>query len=169
MKQCNFDLKYFAIFSKVFFRHNTTPPAEFTFDPELNVRHFGLEDYKNKTLVMIIQDQMNECSKDCVRDVCKDTISVTEVSVFPYNHKNGSFTVASMCSRSPAVMIEFEPTMGLSDFLIYISSCLGLWFGVSIRSMSYLFEVWTQPHLKKIRVGIVSPRHPVGNIAKNQE
>ena len=132
LRRCNFN---------IFGNFNMTPPSEFTSDPDLELRHFGHLDYENQTLVSLIQNQTNACSLSCVRDMCEDTISVTRVDPRPYLYENGSFTLASMCAKSPAVFIIFEPSMTLVDFFIYVSSCLGIWFGVSIRSLAFLTDV----------------------------
>ena len=127
VRNCNF---------KIFYEYNMTPPNEFIFDDKLNIRGFSMRDYENRTLVRQIERKVLFCSEKCTRDLCSELISVTRVDTRPYLYENGSFTVASFCSKSPSVFITFEPTINFYEFVIYLSSCCGIWFGISVRSLT---------------------------------
>ena len=122
---------------KTFYGYNMTPPNEFIFDDELNMKGFSLRDHENRTLVREIERKITFCSENCTRDLCSELISVTRVDTRPYLYENGSFTVASFCSKSPTVFITFEPTINFYAFVIYLSSCCGIWFGISVRSLTF--------------------------------
>lgn len=89
----------------------------------------------NKTLLQDTKTRTDICSKICNQKACKETFSVTDVSSSEYL-QNGLISIGSSCSNKPVVTIEYLPRITFMEFVMYISSSLGIWFGISVLSIN---------------------------------
>ena len=117
-----------------FERHGYFPSTEYTVSP-LPMKHINTEAVLNKTLFQATKTQTDICRKSCNQKPCHERFSVTDVSSSEYLHK-GSIYIGSSCSNRPKVIIEYLPRITLIEFAMYISSSLGMWFGISILSIN---------------------------------
>lgn len=118
-----------------FQKHNLFPPNEFTTVP-LPLKHSkDVVTSLNTTLIQEIKAMNEECMKDCNKYLCEEWYTVTEVVTSPFLHFD-TISIASACSNRPAVVIQHKPKVTLMEVLIYMSSSLGIWFGISFMSIN---------------------------------
>ena len=117
-----------------FERHGYFPSNEYTIRP-LQMKHLNQEALRNKTLVGDIKLESEACLKKCSRKGCSYWYSVTGVESFSYLN-NHTIELGSTCSNRPAVDIQFQRKITIMEFVMYVSSSLGIWFGISILSIN---------------------------------
>ena len=114
--------------------HNLFPSNEFTIEP-LPMKHMNTKAVSNKTLLQDVKIKSNICQEKCKQKSCYDPYSVTSISVSG-NLRNDRVSIVSSCSNRPATIIQFVPKISFMEFILYISSSLGIWFGISIFSIN---------------------------------
>ena len=117
-----------------FKRHGYFPSTEYTLSP-LPIKHMNTIVMLNKTLLQDTKTRTNICRKICKQKSCSERFSVTDVSSTAYL-RNGSVSLTSSCSKRPMVIIEYLPRITLMEFVMYISSAFGIWFGISVFSIN---------------------------------
>ena len=117
-----------------FKRHGYFPSNEYTIEP-LPMKHLNQEALLNETLVQDIKSKSEACLKKCSRRSCNYWYSVTVTETFLYYNKE-TIALASTCSNRPSVTIQFLPRITFMEFVMYMSSSLGIWFGISIMSIN---------------------------------
>ena len=117
-----------------FKKHGYFPSNEYTISP-LPMKHLNQKALLNKTLVRDIKSKSEACLKKCSRRSCNYWYSVTAAETFT-TLRNNTIALGSTCSNRPAVVIIFLPRIILMEFLMYVSSSLGIWFGTSILSIN---------------------------------
>ena len=73
--------------------------------------------------------------KTCNKHACEEDLTVTVVSTSPTLHFD-TISIASVCSNRPAVVIKYMARVTFMEILIYMSSSLGIWFGMSIMAIN---------------------------------
>ena len=117
-----------------FERHGYFPSTEYTVSP-LPIKHINTEALLNKTLLQDTKTQTDICRKICNQKSCSEWFSVTDVSSTEYL-RDGLVSIISSCSKRPVVIIQYLPRITLMEFAMYISSSLGIWFGVSFFAIN---------------------------------
>ena len=117
-----------------FKKHGYFPSNEYTIEP-LKMKHLNRETLTNKTLVRDIESESQACLKKCSRKSCNYWYSVTSVETFSHLN-NDTIALGSTCSNRPSLRIQFLPRITSIEFVMYVSSSLGIWFGTSILSIN---------------------------------
>ena len=119
-----------------FKKHNIFPPNELTTEP-LPLKHSKtIVTSLNTTLVREIKMRNQKCMKSCnERSMCEDWYTVTIANLSPSRLLN-TISISCTCSNRPAVFIEYLAKVILMDFIMYVSSAFGIWFGISILSIN---------------------------------
>ena len=117
-----------------FKKHGYFPSNEYTIRP-LQINYLDQKALLNETLVRDIKSTSEACLTKCSRKSCNYWYSVTAVETFtPLS--NNTVALGSTCSNRPAVIIQFLPRIPFMEFIMYISSSLGIWFGISVLSIN---------------------------------
>ena len=118
----------------LFEKHNIFPPNEVSVKP-LPVQHLNSLTLKNQSLIQDLKTGDEKCMIECNKKSCNDWYSVTTAKTLPYIF-NQTLTVISSCSKRPMTIIQYLPRITLMEFVMFISSSLGIWFGVSVLSIN---------------------------------
>ena len=124
-RRCNID---------AFKEHNIFPPNEFTMNP-LPIKTLNPKTLKNETLLQNVKLRNEECVAQCTGNLCRDWYTVTNLETLPLLRIN-TLSIVSRCSTRPTVFIQYLPRITFMEFILFISSSLGIWFGVSIISVN---------------------------------
>ena len=111
---------------------NLFPPNEISVNP-ISIKHLSLVHLSNKSLIDTVREENNRCLVRCKQQLCFDRFSVTQGFVEQYT-RLGSVSISSRCSSRPIVAIHFLPNISIWDYIIYIGSSIGIWFGLSVHS-----------------------------------
>ena len=116
--------------------HDIFPPNEFTIEP-LPLKHSkNVVTSLNKTLLRDIESRTQICMMACSEHaLCEDWYTVTLANSSPVRYLN-TLSISSTCSNRPAVIVEHLPKVMFMDFVMYVSSSFGIWFGFSILSIN---------------------------------
>ena len=119
-----------------FKRHGIFPPNELTTDP-LPLKHSKtVVTSLNTTLLRDIKMRNQKCMRACKgHSMCEDWYTVTLANLSPVRYFD-TISISSVCSKRPAVIVQYLPKVVLIDFIMYISSSFGIWFGFSILSIN---------------------------------
>ena len=117
-----------------FSKHGIFPPNEFCVKP-LPIKHLNVLTMENKTLFQDVQARNEECMKMCNRKGCHEWYSVTNLKAVPYK-LNATLSIVSSCSNKPTVIIQYLPRITFMELFMYVSSSLGIWFGISVLSIN---------------------------------
>ena len=119
---------------RAFAKYGYFPSTEYAIEPK-PLKHLEALPIVNETILRNIEARLNHCKNSCSRKLCNDWYSVTGADTFP-NLLNNTITISSGCSKRPAVIIQYLPRITLMEFVMYISSSLGIWFGISVLSLN---------------------------------
>jgi hypothetical protein len=100
-----------------------------------NLRPFSVRQNENESLIQEIKTKLKNCKKDCHRSLCSDWYSVSQTIYYPFLRLN-SISITSTCSIRPTTQIVFIPKITIIDYIVYLSGCFGIWFGVSVISLN---------------------------------
>lgn len=102
-----------------------------------NLRPFNSQDMENDTTDAIIEKIEDYCTQEGGRhNLCDGTFFVTNVITDLIETEERSITIDIMSIESPITIIEFLPAFPLLDLVIYVSTCFGFWFGLSVYSLN---------------------------------
>ena len=122
---------------------NRAPFSIYLVNQSLNLRPVSSKDLKNKTFSDLLFDIQGTCRSRCSFLPCLQLVSFTDSSDY-YNFKDkGSLRIISMVPKRPALVITSIPATTLTDFLLYICNCFGIWFGLSFVTCDPIF-IWLQ-------------------------
>ena len=124
-RRCNINL---------FAKYGYFPSTEYSITPKL-LKHLEASKNVNETILQDIKAGLNNCNNSCQRKLCHDWYSVTGVDTLAFL-LNNTITIAGGCSKRPAVIIQYLPRITFMEFVMYVSSSLGIWFGISVMSIN---------------------------------
>ena len=119
---------------EVFKKHNLWPANEYTTEP-IGLRHLTVITASNSSLINDVTESYTNCAKHCTKKHCRTDYSVS-VAVDVNVKSMESLSISSSCSRRPVVFVQYLPRIVFMEFALYVSSCLGIWFGVSVISLN---------------------------------
>ena len=119
---------------RAFAKHGYFPSTEYSLTAE-PLKHLEVSLIVNETILQDIKTKTTTCFKSCNRKRCNDWYSVTGIDSFAFL-LNNTITIASGCSKRPAVIIKYLPRITFMEFVMYVSSSLGIWFGISVLSIN---------------------------------
>lgn len=88
----------------------------------IDVKHVSPLDLENKTTATAIHRNRIECDKQCPQMECVEKYKLTKLSVISLN-RSSHFLIN--LPREPSFGVYYKPALSMSEFLIYISSCVG--------------------------------------------
>lgn len=99
-----------------------------------HINYFDLEDKKKR---MLIRSQLYKCSKSCVSRPCTYNYTITYADMAMKKVADGnSLQVKTRTAKAPGLNVKFEAQLPFMEFVIYICSCIGIWFGLSVVSLN---------------------------------
>lgn len=105
----------------VFFS-NTTTFADRTFD----------------TGLVYSRKRIKSCfaSKACHKKDCKLKYSVSSVKGVNSGDAIGAVVISLVSPLDPYIEVDTKPSFPMFEYILYIASCLGIWFGISFLSLN---------------------------------
>ena len=90
-------------------------------------------DLENDTFVHQLQEIEDDCTKVCVQPACKKRFYL---GVLEKEESSGEqkFTLQVNAPNLPLFSVRHRELITASGFFVYISSCFGIWFGLSVLS-----------------------------------
>lgn len=105
-----------------------------TIVPEaLDYKHITSADITNDTFSRLLNKFESDCRINCIQDDCEEGYTITRVTIEPAEDRL-TFTVN--VPREPSFTITFHAKLSITEYLIYIFSCFGTWFGISLISFN---------------------------------
>lgn len=106
------------------------------------------DDDENETCNAMFEDLRNVCKAMCNKKDCDYTLRVTTADV----DSRSRFSVEADSPIRPSYIITYKETLLLHETIIYVLSCLGFWFGVSILSLQASLMTWIFKKFSEILV-----------------
>ncbi|KAI1278695.1 hypothetical protein HDE_14227 [Halotydeus destructor] len=125
----------------------------------LNKRHISELDLKSANFSEALTRIDLKCSDNCYMKDCNSGYTLSQVETAKFK---GSTWFVLNVPRQPSLMITHSPKVSFDEFLVFVLSCTGSWFGVSALSVrpSRLYNI--VQHLKITRhFRIFGPRNSV--------
>lgn len=98
---------------------------------KVNYTHISLMDIVNNSTEL---DKFElTCRQRCSFDDCFEMLSLTKVSVEPDSR---GLQFAVLIPQEPFVTVVYLPKIEFSELIVYVLSCVGTWFGISILSLN---------------------------------
>ena len=124
---------------------NRLPNTEILKKPD-NLMQVKQTDEANQTMREILDRIYDDCDA-LYRDKCEFMISETDPSFYEARTKHKPrFEFRVMSPSAPNKVIETNAAFSCQDYLLYVCSCFGIWFGLSIKDMNPVL-VW--PHVQR--------------------
>lgn len=96
----------------------------------INLRPLTYSDAVNVTMNASLHDIENSCHKECSHEDCQELVTFTRVAAEP-NH-DGRIEFALNGPIEPSFTVENKPQLTIIEYVVYILSSVGTWFGVSV-------------------------------------
>ena len=132
-------------------------PYSVFIDEPLNLKMISYLMVQNKTFSKLISSISSKCKKQCPTHSCLYsycmTMARTTTSMDSVTKEKGS-TIRVETTGQPNVFVNYHPSLPLLDFIIYILSSLGTWFGLVIIScdpFDFIHKFWQKLQGKQIR------------------
>lgn len=114
---------------------NVVPFSELIFEPsDLRMLHWK-DQQENATFQHIMMKIGDECRAQCSLQPCYYRVSFTEGHDFVIPDVN-QYMLHFFTSTAPELIITTLPKQLLQEFLLYLSNCIGIWFGISVLSLN---------------------------------
>ena len=129
-------------FRKVMFNHIQSSPLE--------IGHMTEQLYLRNQTMVIMEGLAKECERQCNELACFDKMWVTTPKKVPTEPRGLDFRVSS--PKHMYYSTEHLPKLEFMDYFVYVSSCFGLWFGISVWQVNpfpLLIRTITQWHEKR--------------------
>lgn len=143
-----------------------TPPTEII--NASDYKHFNDEDYNDATKRNMAVKISDECLSSCKQMSCHSDFSITQV--YGYLDKRSSGLKFMLKTPfSPVTRNRSQARIDLTEYLIYIASCLGSWFGISIVSMNPLSNPTLKEKIQKVKEekrAPISTRYPNNHVPR---
>lgn len=110
-----------------------TPFSGIISDP-LKLSHFSGLDFEDPDKRKLFENENSACRQPCSYRECEFYYTTTDVLKERGSQKE--LWVKVMITYVPAVKINTDARTSFSEYLIYVCSCLGTWFGLSIRHLN---------------------------------
>lgn len=145
-------------------------PFSEMFDKRWPYKHINMFDLQNETTFQLLNESNNACLDKCEATACYGDFTTTYLTgATDTNLKTISYRVR--IPQTPLTVMKSNPKLVLQDFVIYLCSCFGVWFGISLYHFNpfpKLFDyIESRPKGKKKnlhnsnRRRCYSERHPI--------
>lgn len=115
---------------------NLVPFSSIGLEP-INKRHITtLYLYKNSTAENLLDQLEDQCKLKCFRMDCNNTYFMTKLIPSLTSLERDGLSVVTTAPRSASYIITNSPSSSLTEYLVYVSSCLGIWFGFSFMDLN---------------------------------
>lgn len=112
-------------------RHFKKVPFDVIILKGTNKTHLNIQDTNNISQLAIINKITTHCYYGkCARMNCYDSYSITTLKQSAYS--SAKMKIDINIPNQPSLLIDSKPKLLLTEYLIYVCSCVGIWFGVSI-------------------------------------
>lgn len=112
---------------------------------------------RNATVTKLLYRYERKCQSKCKQVGCTLSYTITQVTKDP---NNDLMTFNIMIPQLPSYTIKFRPRMQFIEYFIYVLSCFGTWFGLSVLSLNpFQKKIWlsdsehTDPDIRLKRTG----------------
>lgn len=129
---------------------NRTPFSILTWKPAPKI-HFQIDDFKYPDRMSLFDVKDKDCRAPCSNNYCYLNYSVTEIELERGNASE--LRVQAVIATQPTVIIQTDAKLNFLEYLIYATSCLGIWFGLAMTDFDIFedgFEKLMQ-HFPKLR------------------
>lgn len=99
-----------------------------------DLKPFTIDDLNNRTLNDAVQMAQIKCHRLNRGKKCSYNFSITQVTQDMSSHDH--LEIINSIPIDPTVVIETDPRIDLCEFILYILSILGIWFGFHCASVS---------------------------------
>lgn len=110
-------------------------PYSYGITENYDLKHIGMEDIENETVANFLAHSEDRCDLACHHDDCFFSQTITSVSSVSLD---GFLIVQVDLPREPSVLIDHHPETLLPEVLVFVLSCIGTWFGISVMSFDAL-------------------------------
>lgn len=110
------------------------PFTTIEFEP-LDIGHIGRDLISKKNNTNALNALEERCRKTCNRNECTSLFFTTSILKEERGDYN-LFAVLVQAPITPRIKIVRHPSSQLTDFLVYVTSCFGTWFGISVMSLN---------------------------------
>lgn len=125
------DCKQFCIKLETIRTYNKIP-FHSRIDRNITLTRISGIDLNNKTMAENLILIQKKCSEACPQEDCNSTITSTDTSADPFH----AFTIRYMTPTQSSLELKNYEKMLITDYLVYVSSCLGIWLGVSVYGIN---------------------------------
>jgi hypothetical protein len=108
----------------------------------LKYQHLTNEDLLNQSTAATVMQIENECLRLCRQPDCEDDVTLTKGS-YDYIREEDLKDADSQflefeisVPKKPKILITYKEKVSWSEFLVYLLSCFGIWFGLSVLSVN---------------------------------
>ena len=112
-----------------------TPPMEILKEPS-NLTHFSSRDYRDQFMRSKTFKLNEVCESECRRQTCNSGYSITYTQGFLDKDLGNTLRFHLATPSAPMTVIRALIKLDITEFLTYLSSCFGIWFGVSVFSLN---------------------------------
>lgn len=133
-------------------------------DSPLDIKPVSPRDMEdNATFLEFLLEAEKKCSGKCIHDICNHFYTLTGIKNWNAIENNWTARYRVMTAERPNLVMRIVPQTSLSEFIIYICSLFGIYFGMNVfalnpRSAVEKFLVYREK--KKARNRLVRPRRP---------
>lgn len=99
-------------------------------------KHINGADIANLTFSKILNDLENGCGSNCKHLDCIEQYSLTSVLKEEVGEDDSVLSFIVYVPRDPTFNITYHPKLTLTEYLIYVFSCFGTWFGLSAMNVN---------------------------------
>ena len=100
-----------------------------------NLKHVSQIDLRDEAFKLRLRAIIKMCAAKCRRLDCNETYTITKFYVDEDTHSVGIRFLINV-PREPFLKIIIRPTLAFVEFLVYVLSSIGTWFGISMLSLN---------------------------------
>lgn len=100
------------------------------------VQHISVLDLTNYSVTSELEKITSQCRSLCQESSCVDVHYLSTILKEETSVGFDGITVNILAPASPSTKVEHREFMSLTELIIYISSCVGTWFGLSFFSLN---------------------------------
>ena len=130
------------------------PFSEITSD-RINLGHVNEQDLLDNQTRAFINESEYICQDLCKNTDCNFDFSVTHIREIKDVYRRGSIYSPNIIIQVklpdfPTTSVTHEPRVSLTEFIIYLFNCIGIYFGISVLSLNP-FRFWVNTIKRKTR------------------
>lgn len=111
-------------------------PSSEMIDKPINLKNVNPLDMKDDRMAGIVNAANTFCYSKCTRPKCERSFCYTSVETFSKNRSDDVLTFALLVPESASSIIRTYPKVKLLDFIIYLCTSIGMWFGFTVSTLN---------------------------------